>query len=132
MEHPYGYIKDNKVFLKGFLGKPDREIGEVKEDEPSTIAYFEDRFAQIQEKVEKLKKDIEENQNKGSFLMKLIHLRDSLYESDALGDFVPMIEELNGLEEYLNEIIQANRAKNLEIKKGLIQEAEALKDDTDW
>ncbi|NVJ86358.1 MAG: DUF349 domain-containing protein [Algoriphagus sp.] len=132
MDHPYGYIKDNKVFLKGFLGKPDREIGEVKEDEASTIAYFEDRFAQIKEKVEKLKQDIQENQNKGSFLMKLIHLRDSLYESDALGDFVPLIEELNQQENYLNEIIQSNRAKNLEIKKALIQEAEAKKDDTDW
>ncbi|NVK49877.1 MAG: DUF349 domain-containing protein [Cyclobacteriaceae bacterium] len=132
MDHPYGYIKDNKVFLKGFLGKPDREIGEVKEDEASTIAYFEDRFTQIQEKVEKLKQDIQENQNKGSFLMKLIHLRDSLYESDALGDFVPLIEELNQQETYLNEIIQNNRAKNLEIKKALIQEAEAKKDDTDW
>ncbi len=132
MEHPYGYIKDNKVYLKGFLGKADREIGEVKEDEASTLAYFEDRFEQIKEKVEKLKSDIQENQNKGSFLMKLIHLRDSLYESDALGDFIPLIEELNQQEEYLNEIIQANRAKNLEVKKALILEAESMKDDTDW
>lgn len=132
MEHPYGYIKDGKVFLKGFLGKPDREIGEVKEDESSTIQYFEVRFEQIREKVQKLKNDILENQNKGSFLMKLIHLRDSLFESDALGDFIPLIEELNQQEALLNEIIQANRAKNLEVKKGLILEAEALKYDTDW
>ncbi|WP_026952746.1 DUF349 domain-containing protein [Algoriphagus mannitolivorans] len=132
MEHPYGYIKDGKVFLKGFLGKPDRIIGEVKEDEASTISYFEARFEQIKEKVEKLKTDIQENQNKGSFLMKLIHLRDSLYESDALGDFIPLIEDLNQSEEYLNEIIQANRAKNLEVKKALILEAEEMKNDTDW
>ncbi|MDX5340858.1 MAG: DUF349 domain-containing protein [Cyclobacteriaceae bacterium] len=132
MEHPYGYIKDGKVFLKGFLGKPDRIIGEVKEDEASTISYFEARFEQIKEKVEKLKADIQENQNKGSFLMKLIHLRDSLYESDALGDFIPLIEDLNQSEDYLNEIIQANRAKNLEVKKALILEAEEMKNDTDW
>lgn len=132
MEHPYGYIKDGKVFLKGFLGREDREIGEVKEDEASTISYFSARFEQIKDKVAKLKTDIQENQNKGSFLMKLIHLRDSLYESDALGDFIPLIEELNQQEEFLNEIIQANRSKNLEVKKGLILEAEALKNDTDW
>ncbi|OYX23845.1 MAG: hypothetical protein B7Z16_01635 [Algoriphagus sp. 32-45-6] len=132
MEHPYGYIKDGKVFLKGFLGKPDREIGEVKEDEASTLNYFEARFEQIKEKVERLKTDIQENQNKGSFLMKLIHLRDSLFESDALGDFIPLIEELNQQEVYLNEIIQANRSKNLEVKKALILEAEELKNDTDW
>jgi hypothetical protein len=132
MEHPYGYIKDGKVFLKGFLGNPDREIGEVKEDDSSTLKYFEARYEQIKEKVEKLKSDIQENQNKGSFLMKLIHLRNSLFESDALGDFIPLIQELDQQEALLNEIIQSNRTKNLEVKKGLIQEAEELKNDTDW
>ena len=132
MEHPYGYIKENKVYLKGFLNQEDRVIGEVKEDEESTIRYFEDRFQTVKEKVDKLKKDIEENQNKGSFLMKLIHLRDSLMQFDALGDFVPLIEELNNLENYLNEIIQANRERNLEIKKELIREAEAIAESTDW
>ncbi|MFN3802382.1 DUF349 domain-containing protein [Belliella pelovolcani] len=132
MEHPYGYIKDDKVFLKGFLGQPDRIIGEVKEDKASTLKYFEDRFATVTEKVENLKKDIEENQNKGSFLMKLIHLRDSLMQYDALGDFVPLIEDLNQLEAYLEDIIKKNRERNLEIKRGLILEAEALKNNTDW
>ena len=132
MEHPYGYIKDDKVFLKGFLGQPDRIIGEVKEDKASTLKYFEDRFATVTEKVENLKKDIEENQNKGSFLMKLIHLRDSLMQYDALGDFVPLIEDLNQLEVYLEDIIKKNRERNLEIKRGLILEAEALKNNTDW
>lgn len=64
--------------------------------------------------------------------MKLIHLRDSLMQADALGDFIPLIETLNEQELALNEIIQANRSKNLEIKEALILEAEALKDDTDW
>lgn len=132
MDHPYGYIKEKKVFLKGFLGQADRQIGEVKEDEASTLKYFEARFDQLKEKVEKLKSDIEENENKGSFLMKLIHLRDSLMQADALGDFIPLIETLNEQELALNEIIQANRSKNLEIKEALILEAEALKDDTDW
>ncbi|RAI92215.1 DUF349 domain-containing protein [Algoriphagus yeomjeoni] len=132
MEHPYGYIKNDKVYLKGFLGQDDRIIGEVKEDEASTLKYFEDRFEQLKEKVEKLKNDIQENQNKGSFLMKLIHLRESLMQSDALGDFEPLIKDLSQQEEYLNEIIQVNRTKNLEVKKGLILEAEEKKDDTDW
>ncbi len=132
MDHPYGYIKENKVFLKGFLGQEDRKIGEVKENETSTLNYFEARFDQLSEKVEKLKSDIQENENKGSFLMKLIHLRESLMKADALGDFVPLIEELNTQEAFLNEIIQGNREKNLEVKRGLILEAEAIKEDTDW
>jgi hypothetical protein len=132
MEHPYGYIKDDKVYLRGFLGQEDRIIGEVKEDEASTLRYFEDRFDLLKEKVAKLKEDIQENQNKGSFLMKLIHLREALMQSDALGDFEPLIKDLREQEEFLNEIIQANRTKNLEVKKALILEADEKKDDTDW
>jgi hypothetical protein len=132
MNHSFGYIKDGKVFLKGFLGRPDRVIGEVKEDEASTLLYFEARFAQLQEKVAKLTEAIQENQNKGSFLMKLIHLRESLFASDALGDFVPLIDTLNEQEAYLSQIIQGNRGKNLEVKLTLIEEAEALQQDTDW
>jgi hypothetical protein len=132
MEHPYGYIKDNKVYLREFLNQPDRVIGEVKEDEASTIKYFEDRFSTLLDKIQLLKKDIEENQNKGSFLMKLIHLKDSLLEYDALGDFIPLIEDLEQLQVYLEDIIKKNREKNLEIKRGLILEAEALKQSTEW
>ena len=132
MEHPYGYIRENKVFLKGFMGQADRQIGEVKEDEVSTLKYFEARYALLGGKVERLKADIQENENKGSFLMKLIHLRDSLMQADALGDFIPLIEELNEQESLLNEIILGNRAKNLEIKTTLIAEAEQLKDSIDW
>ena len=132
MKHSFGYIKDGKVFLKGFLGGEDREIGEVKGDEPSTLRYFEGRFAQLQEKVAQLKAAIQENQNKGSFLMKLIHLKESLYQSDALGDFVSLIAELEEQEALLGNIIQGNRSKNLEIKQGLIQEAIALQGSNDW
>jgi len=132
MEHPYGYIRENKVFLKGFMGQADRQIGEVKEDEASTLKYFEARYDLLRDKVEKLKTDIQENENKGSFLMKLIHLRDSLMKADALGDFIPLIEELNQEESLLNEIILGNRAKNLETKTSLIAEAEEFKDNIDW
>ncbi|MCM0060403.1 MAG: DUF349 domain-containing protein [Algoriphagus sp.] len=132
MKHSFGYIKDGKVFLKGFLGGEDREIGEVKGDEPSTLRYFEVRFAQLQEKVAQLKAAIQENQNKGSFLMKLIHLKESLYRSDALGDFASLIAQLEEQEVILGEIIQGNRSKNLEIKQGLVQEALALQDSADW
>jgi hypothetical protein len=131
-DHPYGYIKDEKIYLKGFLGQEDRVIGEVKEDEASTIRYFEDRFDTVKAKVEKLKEDIQQNQNKGSFLMKLIHLKNALMHFDGLGDFPALIRELEAQEAYLEEIIQANREKNLEIKKALIEEADAIKNSTDW
>ena len=36
----YGYVSDGKVFLKGYLGNPDRQIGEVKRTEQEAIDYF--------------------------------------------------------------------------------------------
>jgi hypothetical protein len=132
MQHAFGYIQDGKVFLKGFLGRPDRVIGEVKGDEASTLLYFETRFTQLEEKVARLKEAIQENENKGSFLMKLIHLKESLYSSDALGDFTQLITQLEEQESFLSEIIKGNRSKNLEIKRGLIQEAQAMQTSTDW
>jgi len=131
-EHPFGYIIEEKIYLKGFLGQEDREIGEVKEDEASTFRYFEDRFEAVKQKVEKLKSDIQENQNKGSFLMKLIHLKSSLLTFDGLGDFPFLIKELEGQEAILEEIIQSNRHKNLEIKKELLEEAETYKESNEW
>ncbi len=41
----YGYVKDSKVFLKGYLGYPDRQIGEVKRTEQEAIDYFKNRFS---------------------------------------------------------------------------------------
>ncbi|BDD10752.1 hypothetical protein FUAX_31840 [Fulvitalea axinellae] len=122
----YGYIKDGKVFLKGFLEFPDREIGEVKEDEASSLKYFEDRFEIAQNKVDELAKAIEEATNKGSYLMKLVHLRKYLAEFDAIGDFVPLFESLGRYEVQIQEIILKNRVKNLEIKRALLAEAELI------
>ena len=46
----YGYIKDGKVFLKGYLDHEDREIGVVREDDEASLQYFIDRFTRVKEK----------------------------------------------------------------------------------
>ena len=122
--HNYGFFKDGKIFRKGFLEYPDREIGEVRGSEDETMQYFIDRFQIAKNKVETLEKQIEEAENKGSYLMKLLHLRTFLSEFDGLGDFVPLYEKLDTLEKQLRELISVNRVKNLEIKRALIAEAE--------
>ena len=127
-EIKFGYFKDGKIYLKGYLDFPDREIGEIKVDKESTRKYFEERFEIAKKKVETLEKKINEAENKGSYLMKLIHLRKFLSEFDAIGDFVPLFQKLDQLEAQLNEIIAINRVKNLEIKRALLAEAEMVKD----
>ncbi len=128
----YGYTKDGKVYLKGYNDLPDREVGVVKESEEISLQYFADRHANLIQKVEEMESDIEDSQNKGSYLMKLIHLRDSLTDYNAIGDFPAIIERLNKMEAFIKDYIEQNRAKNLEIKQALLQEVRELVAGEDW
>ena len=128
----YGYVKDGKVFLKGYLNYEDRQIGEVKRTEQEALDYFKNRFIIAQNKVSQLEKDIEEAQNKGSYLTKLVQLRKKLIGFDALGDFPPLLDRLDAQEKLLADLITVNQLKNYDIKRALIAEAEAIVDSTDW
>ncbi|WP_026998487.1 DUF349 domain-containing protein [Eisenibacter elegans] len=128
-DHQFGYIKDDKVFLKGFLTFEDRQIGVVKETAAAALAYFEKRFELAKQKVEELEKLIYSAQNKGSYLMKLVHMRKYLSEFDGLGDFPALFAKLDVLEVELRDLIANNRLKNLDIKKALLEELkEVIKD----
>ncbi|GAB2548909.1 DUF349 domain-containing protein [Spirosoma aerophilum] len=128
----YGYVKDGKVFLKGYLNYEDRQIGEVKRTEQEALDYFKNRFIIAENKVSQLEKDIEEAQNKGSYLTKLVQLRKKLLGFDALGDFPPLLDRLDAQEKLLADLITVNQLKNLEIKRALIAEAEAVVNSTEW
>ena len=128
----YGYVKDDKVFLKGYLDHPDREIGVVRESDEASLQYFIDRFTRVKEKLEAVEKAIETTENKGSYLMKLLHMRSYLATYNGLGDFVGLLNKIDQMESEINEYIQANREKNHKIKEALLEEAEALKDSTNW
>ncbi|ACT95323.1 DUF349 domain-containing protein [Dyadobacter fermentans] len=128
----YGYVKDSKVFLKGYLDFPDRQIGEVKRTEQEAIDYFKNRFNIVLNKVEQLEQEIDEALNKGSYLTKLIQLQRKLKGFDALGDFVPLLKRLEEKEEYLKGLIEVNQLKNLEIKRALIEDVKVAAAVTDY
>lgn len=129
----YGYVLDGKVFLKGYLGNPDRQIGEVKRTEQEAIDYFKNRFTIAQSKVEQLAQEVESAQNKGSYLTKLVQLRKKLLSFDGLGDFIPLLEKLDELEQVLSGLIVVNQKKNLEIKNALLDEIRAIEvEGDDW
>ena len=129
---PYGFIRDDKIYRAPFLDFPEREIGEVRESEASTIKYFQDRFTMAINKVANLERAVEESENKGSYLMKLIHLRENLAKFDALGNYPALFERLDSVENVLRDIVAKNRVKNLEIKRALIAEAEQHEHSSDW
>ncbi|TDB65979.1 DUF349 domain-containing protein [Arundinibacter roseus] len=128
----YGYVEDGKVFLKGYLDYPARQIGEVKRTEQEAIDYFKNRFTIAESKVALLESEVQEAQNKGSYLTKLLQLRRKLIGFDAIGDFIPLLERLDKAEAYLSELIHSNQLKNLEIKRALIEDAKVAAAIEDW
>lgn len=128
----YGYVSNGKVYLKAYLDFPDREIGEIKESEETSLNYFVNRFSLVESKVNNLIEAIEKSENKGSYLMKLLHMKKYVSEFDGLGDFKPLHKKLDEAEQYLNGLIEVNREKNLNTKKELIAELEAVKDSLEW
>ncbi len=132
LENEYAYIKDGKVFLKGYLEMPDRQIGEVKRTEEEAFQYFINRYEIASSKVEQLEKEIEEAQNKGSFLTKLLQLRKRLLNFDGIGDFIPLLERLEAKEAFLNSLIDENQKNNQAIKDELIEETKNWVDSEDW
>jgi hypothetical protein len=132
LEDENGYVKDEKVYLKGYLEYPDREIGEVRRTGEEAVQYFKNRFNIAVAKVEQLFQQVEEAQNKGSYLTKLLQLRKTLTEFDGWGNFVPLLERLDGLEVELKQLITVNQSKNLEIKRALLEECKAVTESGDW
>lgn len=127
----YGYTKDGKVYLKSTLGHPDREIGEVKLSENDALAYFIKRFGMLETKVENMLDSLLKAENKGSYLMQILHLKESLYSFNALGPFEELQDKLTEAEQQIRQLIENNRVKNFEIKKKLIEEGKAALENPD-
>ena len=132
-EIPFGYVQDNLIYLKGESEGEGRQIGEVKEDNlDASVQYFVDKFKRLEEKIDDLENKINESDNKGSFLMKLLHMKNTLDEHCGLGDYATQKERLGKLETILNEVIEKNREKNTEIKRSLLAELEEALEITNW
>ena len=130
---PFGYEKDGKVYLSGWLDHPDREIGEVRDEDISKSAqFFVDRFSDLKKKVEEVTEKIDATENKGSFLMKLLHLKEQLPKHDGLGDYKLLLDQLTKYESLVTDIIKKNRERNSEIKTALIEEAKVAVEVINW
>lgn len=130
---PFGFIKAGKIYQSGWGSTSDREIGEVREDDnDKSVRFFEERYADLQSKVNELTSKIEAAENKGSFLMKLVHMREHLAKHDGLGDYQAIDDTLSKYESLVKDIIQKNRKRNTEIKQALIEETKEVVEIINW
>ncbi|SNC77249.1 protein of unknown function [Hymenobacter gelipurpurascens] len=128
----YGYIEGDQVWLRPLLDLPARQVGQVKVSGDASLVYFAQRFELFRTKVEDLLQKMEESENKGSFLMKALHLKEQVASYDALGDFEGLHRRLTEAEDSIKVTIIRNREKNLATKISLIQETEELAETIDW
>ena len=128
----YGYVEAGGVWLRPVLAQPARQIGLVKESDDAALLYFAQRFEALCAKVDALVAKMDASENKGSFLMKILHLKEQLLAYDGLGDFVGLHSRLAQAEEAIAVTVVRNREKNLAAKISFIQEAEALRDSVEW
>jgi len=128
----YGYIEGDQVWLRPFMSLPARRVGQVKDSEEASLCYFAQRFELFRAKVEDLLQKIEESENKGSFLMKALHLKEQVGSYDGLGDFESLHRRLTESEDGINVTILRNREKNLATKMAVIDEVEAMRDTLDF
>ena len=126
VKNEYGFCQDGKVYINAYLNFPQREIGFVRNTEQEALDYFVNRFELAKTKVIQLASEINDVQNKGSYLTKVVQMKAYLAEFDGLGDFVPLFKQLDSLEVFLRDLIQNNQIKNLEIKRALIEDAKAI------
>ncbi len=133
VEVPFGYAKDGKLYRSGWSDHEDREIGEVRDDDiQKSAAFFTERFDILKGKVDEVVSKIEATENKGSFLMKLLHLKEQLPEHDGLGDYSQLLETIERHEAFIKDIIQKNRARNTEIKNALMLEMQEAVEAVNW
>jgi len=132
-EIPFGRIENGKIYKAAWRNNPEKIIGEVKsEDVASSIQYFQSKYSDLALKVDALALKINNSENKGSFLMELIHLQGLIINHEGLGDYTMLAEELEKLASTLKEVIKKNRVRNSEIKKALIVEIQTAVKEINW
>lgn len=133
LDHAYGFVDGEKIYRSAWNEYPERLIGSVKDDDVETsLQYFEARFHDLEQKILQLEERIAADENKGSFMVKLLHDKKTLPEHDGLGNYATIDAKLDSLISQIQEIIDENRKKNLATKTTMLEEAKAAAQKVSW
>ena len=124
----YGYILNNKVYVKGNSYFASRSIGEVRESPQQSLRYYMDKYNVMKVKAETIKSRIESETNIGSYLVGIGILKERLKSYKGIGDYEYIFHLLEGLEKQIHEYITNNRQRNLKLRAELVEEASQLVD----
>ncbi len=123
------FIKDGKIFLPATKWYEEKEIAEVQESNlPQMVETLSEKFTDLVKEVDELKKEFEECDDKIKMAGKVVRRKIHLIAAKAIGDFAPLLSELESMEEAIKTAIDAN----LDSKEKICIEAEQLLETKEW
>lgn len=122
-------IKDEMVFVPANKWFDERAIGELKEaNQQYTIASMQERFTELIDRVNELKKEFDEATDKVRLAGKVVRTKSYLCTAKAIGDYPSLLTQLDLMEEEIKKVVD----QTLVQKEQLVKEAEALLQATEW
>jgi hypothetical protein len=122
-------IKDEMVFVPANKWFDERAIGELKEaNQQYTIASMQERFTELVDRVNELKKEFDDATDKVRLAGKVVRTKSYLCTAKAIGDYPSLLVQLDVMEEEIKKVVD----QTLVQKEQIVKEAEALLQATEW
>ncbi|MBP6625112.1 MAG: DUF349 domain-containing protein [Chitinophagaceae bacterium] len=122
-------IKDETVFVPSTKWFEERAIGELKEaNQQYTLASMQDRFTELIDRVNEVKKEFDEASDKVKLAGKVVRTKSYLCTAKAIGDYPSLLSQLDLMEDEIKKAVE----QALIEKERICTEAEALLQSTDW
>ncbi|MBK7691704.1 MAG: DUF349 domain-containing protein [Bacteroidetes bacterium] len=122
-------IKEGNIFLPATKWYEEREIAEVQDNNAQQmIDTLSEKFAELVKEVEELKKEFDLSEDKIKMAGKVVRRKMHLITAKAIGDFQPLLTQLESMEELIKAAIDAN----LTSKEKICVEAEQLLETNEW
>lgn len=123
------FIRDENVFLPANKWFEERSIAELPDSNHEyIIASLVDRFQELTDKVNEVKKDFDATSDKIKVAGKIVRTKSYLVAAKAIGDYATLFTSLDKMEEVIREEVD----KALAQKEKLCLAAEELLKATDW
>lgn len=127
----FGYLLEGKIYRSDAHGSDLCLTEDAVQDEEATIKELTTKFEKFSEGLATLEQKIEASTNKGSHLMKLVHIKGQVPVHKGLGDYEAMMSKIEKHEVQLVDIIANNRKRNTEVKNMLLLELEQVLSNVD-
>ncbi len=122
-------LRDNKIFLPATKWYAEREIADVQDNnQEGMLTTLSEKFTELQKEFDELKSDFAANTDKIKMAGKVVRKKLHISSAKAIGDFTPMLTDIESMEEEIKKAID----ENLLQKDRICTEAEQLLETNEW